>query len=264
MEPLAGRNMCESLTRYSFPFSSDSVSLPLSEPLLPPKLKPPFHTYNRADGLPSNVVTTLHQDSQGMLWIGTDEGICSFDGHRFTKYGRIDGFPLGRVTAVSESPHEPGAIWIALHPGGVAKLTTKGVSTPVSLEDDPTQNLVDGILEDREGRVWAVTHNGIYRIGQTTHNYAQTRARCLRRHRSNLIVLFDRSRQTLHTFQDGTKLDSLLLPSEAGTTSSQSTVELWVGEKGLFRIEGKADISRKLRRARCRHRKCGECLSAME
>ena len=38
----------------------------------------PFRSYTMADGLPSNVVLTLLQDSRGFLRIGIDEGFESF------------------------------------------------------------------------------------------------------------------------------------------------------------------------------------------
>ncbi|MEI9920669.1 MAG: two-component regulator propeller domain-containing protein [Bacteroidota bacterium] len=38
------------------------------------------------DGLPSNVIKAIAQDSSGFFWIATDEGVVKFDGHAFTSY----------------------------------------------------------------------------------------------------------------------------------------------------------------------------------
>lgn len=38
------------------------------------------------DGLPSNVIKAITQDSSGFFWIATDEGVVKFDGHTFTSY----------------------------------------------------------------------------------------------------------------------------------------------------------------------------------
>lgn len=38
------------------------------------------------DGLPSNVIKAVTQDSLGFFWIATDEGIVKFDGIRFTRF----------------------------------------------------------------------------------------------------------------------------------------------------------------------------------
>jgi ligand-binding sensor domain-containing protein len=42
--------------------------------------------YRVEDGLPSDVVKGVAQDSAGFLWIATDDGLVQFDGLRFTPY----------------------------------------------------------------------------------------------------------------------------------------------------------------------------------
>ena len=42
-----------------------------------------FTHYTTRDGLSDNIVTTLFQDSRGLLWIGTDNGLNYFDGISF-------------------------------------------------------------------------------------------------------------------------------------------------------------------------------------
>lgn len=45
-----------------------------------------YEYYTTDDGLSSNNVTALHIDNNGMLWIGTDDGINSFDGYKFNNH----------------------------------------------------------------------------------------------------------------------------------------------------------------------------------
>lgn len=42
--------------------------------------------YSMADGLPSNTVRCIHQDGQGFIWLGTPDGLCRYDGNRFSVY----------------------------------------------------------------------------------------------------------------------------------------------------------------------------------
>lgn len=42
-----------------------------------------FSQYNISDGLPDSTITALTQDSHGMLWVGTPEGLVRYDGRRF-------------------------------------------------------------------------------------------------------------------------------------------------------------------------------------
>src|SRR6202007_289457 len=47
-----------------------------------------FHrNWRRSDGLPGNSVYAIAQTADGYLWIGTENGLARFDGHRFTRYG---------------------------------------------------------------------------------------------------------------------------------------------------------------------------------
>ena len=45
--------------------------------------------YTAHDGIASNVVNTLMQDSRGFLWLGTDVGLTRFDGYSFKNYYHI-------------------------------------------------------------------------------------------------------------------------------------------------------------------------------
>lgn len=48
---------------------------------LPPKLK--FHSLKVEDGLPNNTINAIVQDSLGFIWIGTNDGLCRYDGKSF-------------------------------------------------------------------------------------------------------------------------------------------------------------------------------------
>ncbi|MEO8116589.1 MAG: two-component regulator propeller domain-containing protein [Bacteroidota bacterium] len=45
-----------------------------------------FTNYTVADGLPSNIVRNIIQDSRGFVWMSTAQGLARFDGHTFTVY----------------------------------------------------------------------------------------------------------------------------------------------------------------------------------
>ena len=42
-----------------------------------------YEQFNKEDNLPGNEVFSITQDKYGFLWIGTDKGLCRFDGYRF-------------------------------------------------------------------------------------------------------------------------------------------------------------------------------------
>jgi ligand-binding sensor domain-containing protein len=43
--------------------------------------------FTTADGLPSNHVYSVAEDTSGFLWIATDNGVSRFDGKKFRNYG---------------------------------------------------------------------------------------------------------------------------------------------------------------------------------
>jgi signal transduction histidine kinase/ligand-binding sensor domain-containing protein len=45
-----------------------------------------FHQYRVEQGLPSDVIKAITEDSLGFLWIATDDGLVKYDGNKFTAY----------------------------------------------------------------------------------------------------------------------------------------------------------------------------------
>jgi ligand-binding sensor domain-containing protein len=66
--------------------------------------------YTSANGLPSNETYTIASDNQGYLWIGTDRGVCKFDGVRFTTYDISNGLSSNFVNKIFFSPK--GTLWV--------------------------------------------------------------------------------------------------------------------------------------------------------
>ena len=50
-----------------------------------------FKYYKVEDGLTSNTIYTVLQDSKGFMWFGTEYGINRFDGYTFISYENIPG-----------------------------------------------------------------------------------------------------------------------------------------------------------------------------
>ena len=74
-------------------------------PLHPIKAAPTVNYLTDQDGLPNYTVYKIFKDSRNMMWIGTFNGICRFDGHSFTKFHIDLPKPLNAVTDIVET-HE--------------------------------------------------------------------------------------------------------------------------------------------------------------
>jgi len=97
--------------------------------------EPRLVNYNAADGLPSNTVYAITQDAEGVLWVGTRNGLASFDGVQFKSWKEY-----GRVNALAVD--KDGRLWIG---------TTDGLR----VRDDKVEGNIRALLADSESYVWA-------------------------------------------------------------------------------------------------------------
>lgn len=66
--------------------------------------------YNRTNGFPGNKIYCNYQDAKGYIWIGTENGLVSFNGYAFRSYTIRDGLPDNEVLTVSEDAS--GKLWV--------------------------------------------------------------------------------------------------------------------------------------------------------
>ncbi|HET9300338.1 MAG TPA: two-component regulator propeller domain-containing protein, partial [Candidatus Polarisedimenticolaceae bacterium] len=139
----------------------------------------PMRHYTTADGLAQDGVEKLAFDGDGFLWIGTDGGLCRFDGERFTRFGPADGLPGQFVHDLALG--KDGTHWVAtdrglfvFRPGESAP--PGRLFRPVPLEGLPDQDQPYRIVVDRTGTVWAGTFShGLWRIVRAGTGYRATR-----------------------------------------------------------------------------------------
>src|SRR5678816_2853719 len=61
-----------------------------------------FKSYTVSDGLVSNPVRCIYQDSKGFIWIGTFEGLSRYDGFKFTNYTTTSGLSDNFINSIFE------------------------------------------------------------------------------------------------------------------------------------------------------------------
>ena len=91
-----------------------------------------FINFTTKDGLNSNNTFSILEDKKGNIWIGTDAGLSHYDGKTFT-YIPLS-FTSGNYIFPSTTPNDKPSI----------------------------NNFVTGMLEDKSGKLWFGTDNGVY------------------------------------------------------------------------------------------------------
>jgi hypothetical protein len=78
---------------------------------------PYIHQYTTHDGLPSNTVYYIYQDSKKFIWFATDAGVSRYDGTIFTNYRIKDGLSSNEVIRIKEDSF--GRIWFFNYNGAL-------------------------------------------------------------------------------------------------------------------------------------------------
>ena len=68
-------------------------------------------TLTETDGLASNTVLTIFEDSRGNMWFGTTDGLTRYDGENFRTFTTEDGLSRNTTGLIFEDRH--GMLWFA-------------------------------------------------------------------------------------------------------------------------------------------------------
>ena len=122
------------------------------------------------EGLSHNEVTSIVQDNDGFIWIGTRGGLNRYDGYEFKVFNQIPGDSNSLVNPSIESlfVDSKGNIWIGTKSGGVSKYnpyleTFKNIiSNYKNSSNFLPSNRILSFFEDRKGKIWIGTwQNGV-------------------------------------------------------------------------------------------------------
>ena len=113
-----------------------------------------FKRYDQESGLPDQSVRCLLQDRAGFLWVGTDNGLFRYDGHRFRGFTTDDGLPASQIEAVHQA--RDGTLWVATF-SGLARLNGERFE---AVDISPARG-PGAIATDSAGRLYVGTWRGL-------------------------------------------------------------------------------------------------------
>jgi len=125
--------------------------------------------YGASDGLNDPIVWSLSRAPDGLLWVGGNNGLSTFDGKRFTVV--VPGSALPHPQAYNLLA-EADQVWIGTRRGLAiwrnGKLETPPLYTPMASAQ------IHGIQRDRNGDLWFPTTEGLFfQHGQSLRRYGQ-------------------------------------------------------------------------------------------
>jgi two-component system sensor histidine kinase ChiS len=137
-----------------------------------------LHDPDDPGSLSSNVVTAIHGDPSGVLWVGTEDGgLARFDPgtEQFTHYRHDAGDPysLSSDYVLSLFRDRAGLLWVGTFDGGLSKLNLvsggfRHVRHIAGNANSLGDNHVNALFEDHQGVLWVGTLHGLDHFDRNT------------------------------------------------------------------------------------------------
>ena len=123
------------------------------------KLSPPIHPGDRAE---RNGILDICMASDGMIWLGTWDGLCRYDGEEFKFFTMEDGLPHNFVYDIAED--KEGVLWLATGQwansgGGLCRYDGK-TFVNFTIEDGLGSNILHTVECAPDGTIWAGCDGG--------------------------------------------------------------------------------------------------------
>ena len=127
--------------------------------------------YTVDNGLASNAIYSFHQDSKGRIWLGTVDGLHSFDGYTFREWRDNSISSLGSaISSITED--DKNQLWIGTSRGIVIFDLLKEEFKELDIAPSSgvrIKSLVYDIIFDSNKQAWIATGGeGVFRYDPTT------------------------------------------------------------------------------------------------
>ncbi len=118
-----------------------------------------FRKFTAVDGLSDNVVRAIFEDRDGLLWVGTDQGLFQLHGERLVRVDATHLIPALSVHAITQDRN--GAIWA----GGTSLLRiVTGKAQVFRISFRTRSQRIKSILQTRDGTIWVGAVSGLYHV----------------------------------------------------------------------------------------------------
>jgi ligand-binding sensor domain-containing protein/signal transduction histidine kinase/DNA-binding response OmpR family regulator len=136
-----------------------------------------FKHYTINEGLSQNTVYCLLEDKDGLIWMGTEDGLNKFDGYDFTQYKHdfrySNSVSHNQINTLYED--REGRIWVGTSDGlnifdkKTEKFTRlKTIQNPSITSND----FITSVYQDRKGNIWVTSLDGLKLYNPATKTFS--------------------------------------------------------------------------------------------
>lgn len=128
-----------------------------------------FEYFTTNEGLQDNQIRSIQEDKNGIIWIGTAKGVCSYNGEKFTNYLTEFNSPILDWNTTT------GNLWFyAGEEDGIYRFDGMNMNYlifPKPKNYNPNKSYgVTGISKDKDGNVWIATYSALFNYNGKSTN----------------------------------------------------------------------------------------------
>ncbi len=139
-----------------------------------------FKHYGIDDGLAHNAVTSILQDHNGFIWIGTRAGLNRFDGYSFKTYSDANSKfgNVGNASVTTMAEDKKGILWIGTGKGIFKYDPSSEVLKPV---DGVPETYITHLIIDKDDQLWFSANGSLFRYNRMNGRAEdlEVQARCI-------------------------------------------------------------------------------------
>lgn len=118
--------------------------------------------YNKKTGYPSDRFNSVYEDKDGTIWAGGENYVLKINGTYVKIYKQKDGLPITRITAITRDGNN--RLWCASQGNGLFYFNDTSHFYKFTVENGLSNNTVQCMTTDQQGRLWVGTSSGVTRI----------------------------------------------------------------------------------------------------
>ncbi|MGG8495833.1 hybrid sensor histidine kinase/response regulator transcription factor [Tenacibaculum sp. TC6] len=129
------------------------------------KIKNYEYNPNNVSSISSNIVQAIHQNKDGLLWLGTDGGLNSLNvsTDKFTRYLRKDGMVNDKIYGITNDTS--GQLWLSTASSGIIAFNPNNDEfTNFTQKDGLYGNsmLLGAVYKNEQGTIWMGAERGLH------------------------------------------------------------------------------------------------------